>query len=283
MTHSLRAEYYFKCEKCGLSFPRAVYHITGSPSKPKGSGCPICDASGARCVVKGINDIATTHPHLIEYFVEVEDAYRYSKGTNKYIDFKCPDCETVKNMLIPNFIKYGICCDSCSDTLPYGEKFVFNLLKQSNLDFEKEYSPSWIHPHRYDFYIPSLNLIIETDGGQHKQQRIGWRGLDKEKEIDELKNKMAKEHGLKLIRIDTKRGIGEYITKDIIKSELPFLINLSNIDFIECGIKATRSHVYKASVLTKEGYSIKEISQELCVSETTVKRWKKQGRFNKWI
>ena len=73
MTHSLRAEYYFKCEKCGLSFPRAVYHITGSPSKPKGSGCPICDASGARCVVKGINDIATTHPHLIEYFVEVEE------------------------------------------------------------------------------------------------------------------------------------------------------------------------------------------------------------------
>lgn len=283
ITHSVRREYYFKCEKCNLSFPRAVYHVTGSPSRPKGTGCPICDASGARCVEKGINDIATTHPHLIQYFVDIEDAYRYSKGTNKYIDFKCPDCGTVKNMLITNFIKYGLCCPSCADSIPYGEKFVFNLLKQAGLSFKKEYSPSWIAPYRYDFFIPSLNLIIETDGGQHKEQRNGWRGVDKEKEIDEMKEKLANENGLKIIRIDTKRGVGDYIKKEIMKSEIPNIIDLSNVDFVKCGVNATRSHVFKVAVLTKEGRTIKEISEELCISESTVKRWKKQALFNKWI
>jgi very-short-patch-repair endonuclease len=82
-----------------------------------------------------------------------------------------------------------------------------SLLEQSNIEFVFQKSLPWKRGWKkwYDFYIPSLNLLIEVDG-------IYWHGkgvLDKDLDIrqrqsrenDILKNTLALELGYNLLRI----------------------------------------------------------------------------------
>ena len=80
---------------------------------------------------------------------------------------------------------------------------MLNLLEQLNLEFETEYCPQWIDKSKYDFYIPSKNLIIEMDGAFHyKDNKMSGQTKEKSKKIDNRKDELANKHGLKVIRID---------------------------------------------------------------------------------
>ena len=61
----------------------------------KGQGCACCSGD---IVVKGINDIATTHPKMIQYFVNKEDIYTHSYSSNEKILMKCPNCGYIKKL-----------------------------------------------------------------------------------------------------------------------------------------------------------------------------------------
>ena len=53
---------------------------------------------------------------------------------------------------------------------------------------------------RYDFYVPSLNAIIEVHGAQHYEQgfdSIGGRSFEEERANDILKEKLAIDNGIK--------------------------------------------------------------------------------------
>ena len=52
-------------------------------------------------VIQGENDIATTHPHLVKYFVNKEDVYNYTYGSGKYVKVCCPYCGTEKRPAQP--------------------------------------------------------------------------------------------------------------------------------------------------------------------------------------
>ena len=56
----------------------------------------------------------------------------------------------------------------------------------------------------FDFYIPSLNVLIEFDGIQHFEILPHWGGIDKliETKIhDTIKTKYSENNHIKLIRI----------------------------------------------------------------------------------
>ena len=72
-----------------------------------------------------------------------------------------------------------------------------NFLIQLDIDFISEYSPDWIDLKRYDFYIPSHSMIIETDGLQHKKDVGGYFNYDEIKNNDKLKKELAKLNGIK--------------------------------------------------------------------------------------
>ena len=63
----------------------------------KGQGCSCCVG---KTVVNGINDIATIYPHLVKYFVNIEDAYVHTFGSGDKILMKCPNCGSKKYMTI---------------------------------------------------------------------------------------------------------------------------------------------------------------------------------------
>ena len=67
-------------------------------------GCPVCTN---RKIIKGINDVLTTHPWVKDYLVNIEDGYRYSFGSKKKIQMKCPDCGCIKKMSFMNLINKG--------------------------------------------------------------------------------------------------------------------------------------------------------------------------------
>ena len=87
------------------------------------------------------------------------------------------------------------------------EAVVISILKTAAINFEREKQFKDLHYgyYRYDFYIPSMNILIECDGEQHfaYTKRFHKKKTDftKAQERDRLKNSYALSHGIKLYRI----------------------------------------------------------------------------------
>ena len=142
-------DYDFVC-KNGHTFSALVSNVfqTGK------FGCPIC--SGRR-VLKGFNDLWTTHPKVATMLKNPEDGYIHNAGSNKKLLWVCPDCGSEKLATPNKIVTQNSLCTFCSSDTSYSEKFIINLLRQFNIYFEKEKIFDWSENKRYDFYIPLYN------------------------------------------------------------------------------------------------------------------------------
>ena len=66
--------------------------------------------------------------HLLQYFKNKEDAKYYSRGSERYIDCKCPSCGFEKKMRAHNLYNNGFSCKYCKDTMSYPERFMYSYL-----------------------------------------------------------------------------------------------------------------------------------------------------------
>ena len=267
-----------KHKKCGYKFnilPQSV-------SRNKSCVCPKCNPSAIKHVIKGINDIATTNPELVHLFKNMEDAYKYKKWSTQYTWYICPCCGNEYYLQIQNVTKAGkVPCDICNDGFSYPNKFMANLLSQLNITYEKEYSPDWISPKKYDFYfqINNKNYIVEMDGGLGHGNSFGkpfQKDLDDGITIDKYKDKMAKNHGISVIRIDcnytSKRF--EYITNSILNSCLAELFDLNAIDFKKCDL-ASNDNIFRAVLIDLQNriYDTKVLSRKHKLGESTIRNY----------
>lgn len=267
-----------KHKKCGYKFnilPQSV-------SRNKSCVCPKCNPSAIKHVIKGINDIATTNPELVHLFKNKEDAYKYKKWSTQYTWYICPCCGNEYYLQIQNVTKAGkVPCDICNDGFSYPNKFMANLLSQLNIAYEKEYSPDWISPKKYDFYfqINNKNYIVEMDGGLGHGNSFGkpfQKHLDDGITIDKYKDKMAKNHGISVIRIDcnytSKRF--EYITNSILNSYLAELFDLNAIDFKKCDL-ASNDNIFRAVLIDLQNglYDTKVLSRKHNLGESTIRNY----------
>lgn len=272
-----RKWYKYRCMKCG-----AELWIVEDSLLNLRNGCSCCYG---RTTIKGINDIGITHPWVIPLLKNKEDAYSHTYSSNKKIWVKCPDCGHEKLISVYILTRYGFNCSKCSDGIKYPNKFMSNLLEQLNIEFETEYSPEWISPKRYDFYIPSKNLIIEMDGGLghgNKVLKEDKRTLDQTIEDDIYKDNMAKEHGLQVIRIDCNydklENRFEYIKENIIK-KLAIILKLEKIDWRICddfGCSNLLKEVCEYKRNNPELTTI-EIGQLVGYNRHTIREWLKIG------
>lgn len=225
--------------KCDKDSTHGDY-IVSCANFNKGRRCPIC---AGKKVVKGINDIGTTHKELIPYFLNENDAYMHSNGSGKKCLFKCLECGHVKQITIHSFIKHGFSCPVCNDGISYPNKFMANLLKQINIKFESEYSPDWISPKRYDFYLPEYKIIIEMDGKFHFEHNDLSNQTNEElKSIDDFKDDVALKNGIYVIRVDCNykhNNRMEYIVNSIKNSNLVQIFDLKDFDYDICNENAT--------------------------------------------
>lgn len=88
-----------------------------------------------------------------------------------------------------------------------GEDKIIHLLRAANIKFEREKTFTDLRggKFRYDFYLPSYNILIEVDGEQHfKQVKVFQKTRSdflKQQEHDRRKNSYCLSRGILLYRI----------------------------------------------------------------------------------
>jgi predicted transcriptional regulator/ribosomal protein S27E len=275
--------YEYKCLICDN---RDILYETNIKKK---RGCNVCSN---RKVLRGYNDIHTTSPEFGELLWNSEDGYNYTVNSNKRIDFRCTNCRNrIKNKIIYNIYRNNLSCPKCSDGLSYPNRILYNVLIQTTYKFEFEYSPEWAikidHKNkklngkkRYDFFIPSINAVIEIHGRQHytKAWDNSKRNLEEEQDNDTLKKLLASEKGLLYIPIKADISDLEYIKNNILSSKLVKLIDLSNVNWDICEKESQKSLVKVACDYYNEGnISTIEIAKLMNLSRTTITRYLKMG------
>ena len=250
-----------------------------------GNGCPYCSC---RKAWKGESDMWTTNPELASKLLKKEDGYKYKQNSNKLVDWKCLECGgIIRNKRIPDVKRNGLGCPHCSDGIKYPEKFMYNVLKELKIDFVRELSSNdveWIDDKkRYDFYIPSLNCIIETHGEQHYSDVrnfnvIGGRTLEEERTNDQYKYELAMKNGIdKYVVIDCRYSDLTYIKKSILDSELIKLLNLININWEEVALNSQKSLVVEVCEMWNNGFSMYELIEITKLTKTTIRTYLKKG------
>jgi hypothetical protein len=301
-----RKWYKYKCFQCGFDCSKHYNtkkhgyeeelwmeesHLLNGKSR-----CACCMNSA---IVKGINDIGTVSPNLVRYFKNIEDAYIHSITSHDKVVCICPDCGYEKQFMISNISRRrDYSCPRCGDGFSYPNKMMFNILTQSNINFEAEFTPSWckyifndeIKQGRYDFYINNKNSIIEMDGHFHYDDNfMNEQTSEESKYIDDEKDKLASNNGInKPIRIDCNyTNIAtrfEYIKNNIINNtELNSLLDLSLIDWNECEKSLLSTKVKDVCELWNSGVRDRyEIVRRTKLSLSTVQIYLKKGQLLKW-
>lgn len=270
--------YKYECNKCGNED-----WILESNLK-KGIGCNVC-CDPPQKVVLGINTIWDKARWMCDLGVSEEDAKKYAPKSNKKITVRCPYCGKIKKTtLYKIYERHSISC-SCGDGISYPEKLMESVLIQLGIKYERQYKSDWSQNKIYDFYLPELNLIIETHGIQHYEENNRGRSLKEEQENDKLKEELALNNEVgRYIVVDCRKSELEYIRQNILNSELNELFDSSKIDWIKCGEYALKNKVKEVCDYYREhpGIFTGELAKVFGVSKRCVGIYLKKGTKIGW-
>ena len=236
------------------------------------------------------NTISMTHPHLVKFLVNKEDALSVSAGSNKKILMKCPNCKFEKPISISHFLHQGFGCSRCSDGISFSQKFTYNLFEQLNKIFQTELTKKpfkWCKDYRYDFYLDDINGICECHGIQHYEENSRkWSRLTETQENDRKKEQLAKEHKIDhYIIIDCRYSTMEWIKNNIMSSELPILLNFKeeDINWLKCYEAGIKSMVKLACDEWNKGTkNVTNIAKILKLGRKSIRKYLKQGTELGW-
>lgn len=276
--------YKYKCHICGYDGGWIEEsHLLG-----KSGGCSCCYG---KTVVKGINDISTTNPELVKFFVNIEDVYENTSSSHKRVEVKCADCGRVRKnkMSISEINRYNSIGCYCSDGKSYPEKFVFNIFEQLNVNFITEFSKRnecWCGKYSYDFYNPNLNMIIEAHGEQHYRDTGFKIRIEDQREIDAEKERIAIENGVKVyIQLDCRFSTKDYIKNSVLNSELIKYFNFNNVDWDKADEFATKNLIKTVCEYYerhKEDVLKKDISDKFKIDTSTLTKYLHKGNKLGW-
>jgi hypothetical protein len=109
---------------------------------------------------------------------------------------------------IANYHFYGQGCKKCKSSK--GEYRISKYLQEEKIEyifqhkFDDCINKETGRKLRFDFYLPTHNLCIEFDGGQHFKSVMffgGDKAFYKRQELDEIKNRYCNENNIELFRI----------------------------------------------------------------------------------
>jgi DNA-directed RNA polymerase subunit RPC12/RpoP len=249
--------------------------------------CPIC--SGRR-VLRGVNDLWTTYPEYAELLANSNDGYKYSYGSNKKLYWRCPYCDELIYQSPNKFISRKTLCNKCHGGASYGERFVSNFLQQLCESFEPEKIFDWSENKRYDFYLPTRNLIIEVHGKQHYSNSdfsyFGGRTYSEEQENDKYKKDLAIKNKIaNYVVINASVAEQSFLKKSIMCSLLPTILDFrkDDIDWDECHQMSLKNIVKDVCDKYNEGQTnIKKLVDIFGKSPNTIKGYLKTGAKMGW-
>lgn len=251
-----------------------------------GTGCPQCKKEKLRIIrtvptVEG--SLYNNNKNLLVYLKNIDDAKIYKPKSRNYIDVICPNCGYEDRIKIIRLVESNrFACPICYDGISIPEKFMSNILRTLNIQFEHQKTFAWSKRKRYDFYIEHLNIIIEVHGMQHYKDK-GFNGkssLDYEIKNDSIKRELASKNNIyKYIEIDCRYSDLYYLT-EAVKCSLDGIIDLKTIDFDDIWKSCQNSKVIEVCNSwnhRKTGETTKNISNSFNMSKTTIIKYLKTG------
>lgn len=269
-----------KCKKC-------EYEWKAKPSNILyGNLCPVC---ANKIVLKGYNDLWSTHPSIAKLLDNPDDGYTVVSGSGKSLLWKCPRCGQATKKIVRNVVRNnGFSCKMCSDGVSYPMKFVISVLNQLNVEFETEQTFNWctfimnekMHTGRYDIVLRQnhIDYIVEVDGAFHNRDNpMSGQTKEESQFIDREKDRLAKENGFQIIRIPALKSTQDYMRESIYKSFINSLFDLSNIDWDKANVDALSSRIIESAKLWNLYHNAHRISDLLGIRQEVVTRYLKKA------
>ena len=127
----------------------------------------------------------------------------------KRILYKCK-CDCGNEVIVPSQSLVTHHTVSCGCLLSYYNMLIDKYLDEIKIQHKREHTV-WIGErwYRFDFYLPTYNLLIEYDGEQHYKPVRRFKSTDEEvahkfktiQENDKIKNQYCTDNGINLLRI----------------------------------------------------------------------------------
>lgn len=187
------------CPQHGEFYQKPNNHLSGKGCEPCAFEYRARTKSDRVSSVEFLRRAMEVHGEKFQY--NLEEYLRY--------DFKitmiCPKQHEFKQSPEAHVrLKQG--CPFCKESK--GESLIQELLRKHNIDFVREYIlPETKYTFRYDFFLPTCNLLIEFHGGQHYQAVDffgGEEAFQATRRRDLLKKVLAKETGRKIVYFNYK-------------------------------------------------------------------------------
>jgi very-short-patch-repair endonuclease len=197
-------KFLFDCKICGHTFSHRLYDIT---RKSNSCFCPYCSGhqicSNEKCNFCFEKSFASCEKSKFWSSKNNGNPRDFFKKSPQKFEFDCEKCE-IKFTQRLSHVSNGVWCPKCKNKT---EKIFLEYLSSNHLDVFHQYKPEWckssltkrILP--FDFFISSLNVIIEIDGPQHFRQIGKWDAPQYTQSKDLYKMKKAYDQGLSIIRI----------------------------------------------------------------------------------
>ena len=158
--------------------------------------------------------------NLREYICDLEYSKTVTKFSHKDVKCKCPICGEVKIMKVNKLVNNGFSCHRCSSTITYPERLMIGLLELNNLNYEYQKVFKDLPNRKFDFYLPKLNMVIETHGLQHYRELNGYMNHEKTKESDLEKYNYCKNKNIDYIEINCSYSDLSFILNNVENSKL---------------------------------------------------------------
>ena len=273
--------YKYTCNKCGWT---EGWIVEGGLKS--GVGCSCCRRL---VVVPEINSIWATDRWMVDLGVSEEDAKTHTHGSSKKIKVICPDCKEIKEMVVSSIYREKSIACPCKDGATYPERMMMSILGQLNINFQTQLTSTtfkWISDRKYDFYIPSLNMIIETHGLQHYEEQGRGRTLKEEQANDKYKQELALNNGIqKYIVIDCRKSEMEWIKNNILNSELANIFDLSKIDWTKCEKFALPNRVKEVCDYwnnKQDWETVSDLAIVFGLDDSTIRNYLRKGNDFNW-
>lgn len=276
----------WRCTKCNNTFVRKWGWIQYS----KSTICIPCSNNHGNMYkfsqgIELIKSIKETNPNIASLIVYDKDGNKPNlnnicPNSNKEFYFQCPECNKIskRSLKLNNIVNRGYSCEFCSDGVSLPEKYLGKILTELNIEYFSQVGRktlNWIEgKYLYDFYIPSINCIIETHGRQHYEP--SWKGNQNN---DFIKYKLSEGHVDKYIIINCRDSEYEWLTQHIIDALKDIFPKIVKLNLKQLYKDSQSSKVVQAWDLYKEKYRVSDIAKELHLNRHTISRYIKRGNI----
>lgn len=185
------------CNICNKNFYPSVWDFFYHKTR-----CPFCLGLNTWDSIRVYKEFDNT---LDKNLYRIIDATTVTSRTSKF-DIECLTCGNIWKTTPLNYFVSKRRCPICKSSS--GERLIFCYLKSKNINFEVEKTFPGLTLKknlRFDFYLPSYNLIIEFHGQHHFHKIDGLKITEKQvilnREKDNFKRNFVLSMGMNFLEI----------------------------------------------------------------------------------